>query len=78
MKAGFLKLLLSSAVQKHHELKQNPGTAQRHAVEKLPENLRETLAKTITQEAARMPQATRPGSGSFLDRLGGGLKRLFS
>jgi DNA-binding NtrC family response regulator len=78
VKAGFLKILLSSAVQKHHELKQNPGIVQRHAVEKTPESLKETLARTITQEAARMPQAARTGGGSFLDRLGGGLKRLFS
>jgi DNA-binding NtrC family response regulator len=79
VKAGFLKILVASAVQKHRELRQTPGATQRHAVEKTPEAMRETLVKTIAQEAARLPPSVRlQGGPSFLDRIGGGLKRLFS
>lgn len=77
VKAGFLKIMLSSAAQKHRELKSDPGRAHRHAVEMTPAQSQEKLVEEIWQEAARLPP--RPGGGAgFLERIGGGLKRLFT
>ena len=79
VKAGFLKIMLASAVRKHNELKNTPGIAQRHAVEKTPEGTQDKLVHDIQQEAARRPpSAGTQGGISFLDRIGSGLKRLFS
>jgi DNA-binding NtrC family response regulator len=79
VKAGFLKIMLASAVHKHRELKAVPGTAQRHSVEKTPEGTEAKLVQEIQQEAARTPAAAgRAGGASFLERIGVGLKRLFS
>jgi DNA-binding NtrC family response regulator len=78
VKPGFLRIMLASAVQKHRELKQNPGTAQRHAVEEAPEGTEKKLVEDIQQEAARSPQAGQSNGTSFVDRITGGLRRLFS
>jgi len=79
VKAGFLKIMLASAVHKHRELKNVPGTAQRHTVEKAPEGVLEKMVQDIHQEAARLsPAVETRGSISLLNRIGGGLKRLFS
>ena len=77
VKPGFLKIMLASAVQKHRELKQVPGTAQRHAVEEAPEGAEKKLVEEIQQEAARIPQSGRPGGPSLVDKISGGLRRLF-
>jgi DNA-binding NtrC family response regulator len=76
LKAGFLKLLIHSALQKHRELKQSPGALRRHAVEQAPESLREQLFRQVTQEAARAPGAAQ--EGSFLEKLGLSFRRLFA
>ncbi len=79
VKAGFLKIMLASAVTKHRELKKVPGTAMRHAVESAPEGTLEKLVNDIEREAARLqPPAATQGGASFLNRITGGLKRLFS
>jgi hypothetical protein len=77
VKPGFLRIMLASAVNKHRELKQIPGTAQRHAVEEAPEGTEKKLVEDIQQEAARTPESDRPGGASFVERITGGLKRLF-
>jgi DNA-binding NtrC family response regulator len=78
VKAGFLKIMLASAVHKHRELKASPGAAQRHTVQSTPEGTEEKLVQDIRQEAARIPRAAeRIGGTTLLDRIGGGLKRLF-
>ncbi|HCY64916.1 MAG TPA: response regulator [Oxalobacteraceae bacterium] len=81
VKPGFLKILLASAMNKHRELRQNPGTARRHAVESAPEGTAEKLVQDIRHEAARMPPSVAAnadfGGASLLNRLGGGIKRLF-
>lgn len=74
VKAGFLKIMLSSASQKHRELKGDPGRARRHAVEVTPAQSQEKLVEEIWQDAARLP----PRGAGFLERIGGGLKRLFA
>lgn len=79
VKAGFLKIMLSSATQKHHELKGDPGRARRHAVEVTSAQNQERLVEEIWQEAARVaPRSAVGGASSFLERIGGGLKRLFA
>lgn len=78
VKSGFLKIMLASAVQRHRELKKTPGAAQRHAVEQAPEGMAEKLLRDIKQEAARIQPSAGTTGDTFLSRIGGGLKRLFS
>jgi DNA-binding NtrC family response regulator len=78
VKAGFLKIMLASAVQRHRELKNTPGAVQRYAVEKAPEGMAEKLVHDIKQEAARLRPSGGMHGDTFLTRIGGGLKRLFS
>jgi len=78
VKPAFLKIMLASAVQRHRELMNTPGAAARHAVEDAPEGMAEKLVQDIKQDAARIqPSGGTPGD-TFLGRIGGGLKRLFS
>lgn len=77
VKAGFLSIMLSSAAHKHQELKSDPARVRRHAVEVTSAQNQEKLVEEVWQEAARM--APRPGGAAgFLERIGGGLKRLFA
>lgn len=81
VKPGYLKIMLASAVHKHRELKRSPGTARRHAVEILPEEVETRLVHDIEHEAARVHPAVMAGAmhdGGFLGRLGIGIRRLFS
>jgi serine/threonine-protein kinase len=79
VKAGYLKIMLSSAAQKHRELKSDPGRARRHAVEVTSAQNQEKLVEEVWQEAARIaPRSAVGGAASFLERIGGGLKRLFA
>lgn len=78
VKPGFLKIMLASAVQRHRDLKNTPGAAQRHAVENAPEGTAEKLVRDIKQDAARIQPSGGTLGDTFLSRIGGGLKRLFS
>jgi DNA-binding NtrC family response regulator len=83
VKPGFLKLMLTSAVNKHRELKRSPSAVRRHAVEKTPEGLEAKLEQEIRLEAARFasPMAAATASatddGSFMHRIGSGFRRIF-
>jgi DNA-binding NtrC family response regulator len=82
VKPGFLKLMLSSAVNKHRELKRSPSAVRRHAVEKTPEGLEEKLEQDIQLEAVRMAApasstASAMNDGSFMHRIGIGFRRIF-
>ncbi|WP_420475869.1 response regulator [Noviherbaspirillum sp. ST9] len=82
VKPGFLKLMLSSAVNKHRELKRSPGAVRRHAVEKTPEGLEQKLEQDIQLEAVRnaAPAASAGqamNDGSFMHRIGIGFRRIF-
>lgn len=81
VKAGFLKIMLASAAQKHHELKRDPARLRRYAVEVTSELHQQKLVEDIWQEAARVAPQAGAGAGAaagFLERIGGTLKRLFS
>jgi DNA-binding NtrC family response regulator len=77
VKAGFLKILLGSALQKHHELVRIPGSAQRHVVEQAPESVREQLVREVAQVTSRAPSSTKSAQAGLLEKLGVGLRRLF-
>ena len=78
VKPHFLKILLGSALQKHQDLLQLPGTVRRHAVEQAPAGLREQLEREVAQEAARVPGAASAEQRGMLEKIGLGLRRLFS
>jgi DNA-binding NtrC family response regulator len=77
VKAGFLKILLGSALQKHHELAKLPGLAQRHAVERAPESVREQLVRDVAREPGRTTAASQVAAPGLMDKIGVGLRRLF-
>jgi DNA-binding NtrC family response regulator len=77
VKPGFLKILLASALQKHHELLKVPGAAQRHAVEQAPTSVREQLMRDVAQQTPQGAGANRPAAAGLLEKIGGGLRRLF-
>lgn len=84
VKPGFMKLMLSSALHKHHELKANPSAAKRHMVEQLADSEGEKLMQEVQQQAQSMVPAAalaaekNAASESFLGRLSGGFRRMFS
>ena len=78
VKAGFLKILLASALQKHHELVKVPAWTRRHAVERVPEGLREQLFQLVAHEAARAPAGGAAANSGFFERIGGSFRRLFA
>ncbi len=78
VKAGFLKIILASAVGKHRELKEIPGTALRHAVQKTSAGVEQKLVQDIQLEAAHMPAPDLTHGISFINKISSGLKRLFA
>lgn len=83
VKPGFLKLILSSAGQKHLDLKSNPAVINRHTVENQAADAEEKLARDIQMQQQSQPIAPNTNaqsidaSGSLLGRLGSGFRRLF-
>jgi serine/threonine-protein kinase len=74
---AMLKLVVNAARAKRTQLRNAPDIARRHAVEKLSEEARGSLAKDIEHAAANShPRADGSGSG-FMDRVAGGLGNLF-
>lgn len=78
VKAGFLKLLIHSALQKHEELRKVPGALRRHAVEQAPDSIREQLFRQVEQEEALRQPAPDSGNSSFFDKWGMSVRRLFA
>ncbi len=76
VKPGFLKLVVSSAVLKHQELRSNPAAAKRYSVEKTAAGTHEGLVRDV-RELVRQVAPAANDSGLFLQRLSGGFKRLF-
>jgi len=82
VKPGFMKLMLNSALHKHHELKANPSVVQRHKVERLDESEEAKLMQDLQQQAQAMPAVAMAGDGStaggsLFGWLSGGFKRMF-
>lgn len=81
-KPGFIKIMLASAVHKHHELKANPDSISRHAVDRLTDGTEEKLIDYLQHQAQGVTPATGNGTeatheGSFLGRISSGLRRIF-
>lgn len=74
VKPTMLRMALSAATLKRRELKDNPTTRQRHAVETLAETERQSFVKDVERVANSQPQ--RAGA-ALIGRIGLGLKRLF-
>jgi DNA-binding NtrC family response regulator len=77
VKAGYLKILLASALQKHHGLAKQPGLAQRHAVELAPQSVRDELVRDVARESARGSAVKAAADPGLLEKIGVGLRRLF-
>ena len=78
VKPGFLKILLASALQKHHELKKVPGAVRRHSVDRVPDVLREQLFRQVAHDAARVPVAGSAANAGLFEKIGGSFRRLFA
>ncbi len=76
VRAGFLRLVLNSALRKHNSLMAEPQLAARHAVECTPAEVADSLVSDV-REVANQVQAADPGRGGFLAAIGAGLRRLF-
>ncbi len=78
VKSSLLMMAVKAASLKRKQLKDNPDIAHRHAVDQLPQETRQTLIDDIQRVSkAASPTSTAESSGSFIGRIGGGLKRLF-
>lgn len=83
VKQGFMKIMLASAMHKHQELKADPASHMRHAVERLPEGVEEKLMRDVEDQARSMAPAAGMGgeevpAGSLLGWIGSGFRRMFS
>lgn len=76
VKPTMLRMALAAATAKRKQLKEDPSHGRRHAVEGLAESAKESLVNDI-QTIAQTRKPASGDAGSFLKRLGGGLKRLF-
>lgn len=83
IKTGFLKLVVTSAVLKHRQLKESPDITNRHQVDKIAAAERETLMQEIRQMALStaggpgINSAAPLGGESLMHRVGMGFRRLF-
>ncbi len=74
VRAVTLKQALMAAALKRRQLRASPSSAKRHAVERVADEAREHMFKTIQQSAA----SVAAGAGAnLLRRIGGSFKRLF-
>jgi hypothetical protein len=55
-----------------------PASLRRHAVERVPEALREQLFQLVAHEAARTPAGGAAANSGFFERIGGSFRRLFA
>ncbi|MFZ5511858.1 MAG: response regulator [Pseudomonadota bacterium] len=81
IKPGLFKLVIASAALKRRQLARHPDFARRHAVEGIALDTQEELIKDLRQvavEAGAGVAANEPVvPASFLQRVSGGLRRLF-
>lgn len=84
IKAGFLKLVVTSAILKHHQLKESPDFVKRHMVERVAADTKDDLMKDVQQVAALgavASSAAAPagpaGAESLLQRVSSGFRHLF-
>lgn len=79
LKSGFIKLVLSSALNKRRQLSKDPGYAKRHAVEVMSaenvKNLQDQITKMVEKSKAHHDAAGE--EVPFMQRVAGGLRRLF-
>lgn len=74
VRAVTLKQALMAAAIKRRQLRASPNAAKRHAVERVADEAREHMFKTIQQSAASVASAA---GANLLRRIGGSFKRLF-
>lgn len=81
IKPGFLRLVLTSAMLKFQQLKTSPTQVERYRVEALSEAERQSLMSELAEAAAPVHDAAAdhagPDAGSWVHRLGLGVRRLF-
>lgn len=82
VKPGFMKIMLASAVNKHHELMADPERTRRHAVDRMASGVEEKLMEDLQQQARAMPEGAMTIEGEMTDgslfgRLSKGFRRMF-
>lgn len=82
VKPGFMKIMLTSAVNKHHELKADPESTKRYTVDRMASGAEEKLMEDLQQQARvmshdAMTAAGEVSGGSLLGRLSKGFRRMF-
>ena len=78
VEAGYLKLVINSALSKHRRLAETPGLAARHAVVSPAAAELEALVREVPAAAGKATPATVPGptSEGILGRVSVGFRRL--
>jgi serine/threonine-protein kinase len=90
-KAGFIRLVIDSAIRRHRQLTEMPEARKRFGVEAAGEEAEKSLERDVAQSARGMRLAPAaagapgaafgPGAGSeeqgFMQRISGGFRRLF-
>jgi len=80
VRAGYLKLVLNSALRKHHALAGDPGLVFRHAVEQTAPDAVHSLMNDV-EKVAQQVNAASPvpiaSNGGFMASLGASFRRLF-
>jgi serine/threonine-protein kinase len=74
---AMLKIVVNSARAKRAQLRDAPEIAHRHAVDKITEEARVSLAKDIEHAAATSASHTGSSGSGFMNRVAGGLGQLF-
>src|SRR6185369_14299025 len=75
VKPGVLVLAITAAGRKRQQLKANPDLARRHAVEEIDQDSKQAFNQSLDQLAQQSAHAA--AHQPFLQRLGGGFRRLF-
>lgn len=74
---AMLKIVVNAARAKRKQLRDAPEIAHRHAVDKMTEEARGSLAKDIEHAAATSASHSGSSGSGFMDRVAGGLGNLF-
>ena len=78
VKGGHLKLVMTSAMLKRKELRENPDAVARHRVERVAEGTQESFVRDVQEVAVKAtPPASDPNANTLVRRLSDGFKRLF-
>ncbi|MCB1916979.1 MAG: response regulator [Rhodocyclaceae bacterium] len=66
VRAGYMRLVLSSAQNKHRQMRDNPELAGRHQVQDLPESQADAMEEDLARsQQRRTPEADASGGGLF-------------